>query len=90
LLRLRRKWEGAVNVSRCGECNMPSTSGPLYVSGRRALCGMCLWAENADLKRRVRLARRKLAPFVDDDPVYLVNVAYRALDLRKPLPRRKR
>jgi hypothetical protein len=87
LLRLRRKWEGAVNVSRCGECNMPSTSGPLYVSGRRALCGMCLWAENADLKRRVRLAR-KLAPLVGwgraaDELVDL-------LDLRKPLPRRKR
>jgi hypothetical protein len=81
-----------VNVSRCGECNMPSTSGPLYVSGRRALCGMCLWAENADLRKRVRMAQRVASEERNSETAtsgwWAVKRMLEALDLRRPVKRK--
>ena len=74
-----------MDTSRCGGCHMPSTSGSLWVVGRRLRCGSCLRAEVADLKKRVRLAR-EIALDVNDFAPSAGAKLLPLLDLRKPLP----
>lgn len=75
---------------RCATCNMPDSGSALYFvvgDGRRGHCGSCLGVLVADLKRRVRLARKAFEALptapryfeADDDKVRDL------LDLRRPL-----
>lgn len=80
--------------TRCSGCNVPSTSSPLYCSGRRVLCGMCLWGENADLKRRIRLARTALYfqafESESEEQWEALKTSRDLLDLRRPVRKGKR
>lgn len=44
----------------------------------------------ADLRRRIRLARKMLLVAHDHDPIITGTTAWRLLDLRRPLPRTRK
>jgi hypothetical protein len=67
------------------------------VSGRTDMyCGACgqdsaaLLAQVADLKRRIRLAKKFLLIAHNSDPIVTGTTAWAVLDLRRPLPKVRR